>query len=90
MSFTPWALCKCCQSCPASTYGPGCFHDLLLCSRCWLKLKSVLVALSQPQKTFDEVKAEKRAEAIKDVELQVLETMWKLDGSWIKEGAVWR
>jgi hypothetical protein len=72
-------LCACCRSFIATRYG----HDekgalVPYCTACFQQLCPVLAKEEQ----------ERRKETARAaIEVEQLDAMWKLDGSWIKEGA---
>ncbi len=73
---------KPCQGCAhpiASRYGMD--EDgaqVPLCTKCFMSIDSRLT------------REQRQENAKRNIRVEQLEEIWKLDGSWIKEGAVWR
>lgn len=71
-------LCQC-RGYIASRYGMD--EDgaqVPLCNACFMSIDSRLT------------REQRQENAKRNIQVEQLEEMWKLDGSWIKEGAVWR
>jgi len=75
-------LCSCCRAFIATRYG----HDekgalVPYCNTCFMRLRPVLT---------QEERERRKETARAAIEVEQLEAMWRIDGSWIKEGQVMR
>jgi len=78
-------LCECCQLYwETEVYGP-----VAICRSCYGKIDARFFEM-QREAANQQALASLRANAKEQVEIEKLETWWKLDGSWIDEGRIYR